>query len=1010
MKSNYFWNQWSFSYRLAYWLLLGVFLVSMGASVVLYYVGPDWFFGWQTSTQLEGLKLKVADVHLGAFQIPIETPLYLVETRYEAAPLQPPHWAFWAFGGGILLVFTLLLAIFTELKSWIYGLAMGLVALFLATLGLDYLGLWPAMPNGVLMVGLLGYLALSFLFQSFWTQVAFGLRWLAFVCLTFVFGLVIAYRTELAAPVAFLSNFGMLVPIGLTLLFIFMTAHEVIRGIWYGLVRYNPEGGRNNLTHFSILSLIYLGNLGLILAERRQFWNSGFYTIDVIWWLVLAALVGIGGFRQRNRSTYLRFAFPFAPVGAFVYLGLGTVAFLTMSFHFASANDAFVEMLTDVVLYSYLGFGFAFMAYLLSNFAPVMAEPSPLDEIVYEGKLVPYYMVYYFGIGVFVALLAGNRQLPLFQGRAAFYIAQADAWYWQGERRLAQDLYKIARDKNDYLSHRANYMLSLLAPGTVEEMYEVSYLRIALERSPTAHSFGKMAAYQVAQERYFDALFTLKEGVRRFPDHYALSNNLAFLYKKNKISDSTIYFFEKAGTQEAQNNLWAFYAEKLASSPLDSIPIPSPESQNRAGLANQIALFTAQGKAMPPSAAPDSGAIPRADDVHFAWLYNYGLNQRFGFNARYIAAIEDFMQRDSVRTYGYNPHFLRALSFYYGGQVQRGVQALAAMPSMERDPYPNTVAGLWLAEQGAYGTALEYLRKAQELGNQKALFYEAIVRSEMHDFEKALPLWQALLRQSPDKSEKALWASRMLRILSDSIRLDDDLDKYNFVHYKLGQVPESLTRSVYESIENTGLRTQAAADMMLFYLRQNDPGRATLIYEGLPASAETQAYQRSSINFAYGQLLLATQQYKQLLDELPKLAFVRKHENYRPYFEARARAGQGETKGLVQYFEKARQSTPFDTDIILGLAEYYEKNTRNTEKAYLTVAEGVRTNPFAVVLQKKFALLALGMGLDYYAEDARQQIEKLASAEEYKQFMAEYTPRLEAFRARLRGNAPPLRE
>ncbi|NJL12122.1 MAG: hypothetical protein HC913_03330 [Microscillaceae bacterium] len=98
MKSNYFWGQWEPSYRLAYWLMLGVFIMSIVSSLVLYYTGPDWFFGWQTNTQLEGLKLKVADVHLGAFQIPIETPLYLVETRYEAAPLRPPHWAFGPLG------------------------------------------------------------------------------------------------------------------------------------------------------------------------------------------------------------------------------------------------------------------------------------------------------------------------------------------------------------------------------------------------------------------------------------------------------------------------------------------------------------------------------------------------------------------------------------------------------------------------------------------------------------------------------------------------------------------------------------------------------------------------------------------------------------------------------------------------------------------------------------------------------------------------------------------------
>ncbi len=997
MKQDFFWTKWETGYRIPYLILLVLFTASLLAYLASYYAGVDTFFAWEQTPKLEGINFKLDDIYAGPFQIVLESPLFVVEEYFAVSPLSFPRIYYYSFGAILVLCFTLWLSTITALRNWVYGLGIAIFALWLATLSFEYLGLSLGFSNSFLMVVLLPFLVMTHLFQTYSSKVNFWVRWVSYLLLSVGIVVWIVYGSTIKNSVIFLVNYGVIMPVVLSLAFIVFNGHEVLRFFWSILTNYNAKGGVENIRHFLIFSLIYLANIFVVFAEYKGLFKLDIYQLDMFWLLPISGVLGLLGFQQRNESSRMARLFPFAPVGAFLFLIWGTVSFSTIAFFFATANDSMIAMYKAMILYIHLGMGLAFFVYVLGNFVPLARQFVNLSELVYQGKIIPPYMMYYFGVGVAASLFVGSNSVPWFLAKGGYYLGVGDSYLLEKDYRMAELSYKVAHDENDFIGHRVNYMLAGIVEETGEEALELKYLRDALLRAPSPYVYVALSNELKAQERNLDAIFTLREGLKRFPNSPQLNNNLAMLYKANKLTDSTFYYLEQAerfgGTHPtAQNNLWAVLAENpLKDTELDALPNIKQISQNKIGWANKLALFSNYRQAMPLEAfQTDSTKIGKADAANFAYIYNFALNRAYTSPDKALSLINGFIAKDSTRIFRHYPNLARAIALYYGGEVQAGIRALTSIPALTEDAYLNVVAGLWLLEQQAYATALTYFNTANNKGNTQAAFYQAVALSEMRDFAQAIPLWIDL---SKAKNEHTSKAQRMLRVLKDDPKLRDDEDKYYFIYYQSRLLAYENLLAIYKTMRNPDLKTRAAATLMLEMLRAKERTKANELYQNLPQNAKLSTYTQSLIDFAHAKMLLANQDYDRLLAQADKFKFVRIHQNYRPYFKAVASARKGITEGLEANYLKARQATPFDETVIIDLADYYFNARKDVEKAYLTIVEGVRTNPYSIALHQNYALLALEMGLDMYAEEALEKIEEMSQPEAFATFKTKYEER-----------------
>jgi Flp pilus assembly protein TadD len=989
-----FWREWQTSRQVVYYFLLILWGLSLLAYVFFYFWGTDWVMPYQTQTVLNATKHIINEINIGIFTIPIEGEMFWFEEKFTADLLTLPSWIFNLYGSVLVVVWVVLLSAVTHLPRMGYFAGMTVFIFFLSTLHLDYLGVVHSTQNMVLIISLLAYGSISFLYQSYLRTAPFLQRVLVFGILTLGLGFWIFSQSQVRLPVFYLVNYGLLLPIVLTLVFITMISHDIPYTFFHLITANNPEAGRNNLLHFSIFTGVYLLNILLLYFDYTGYWRAGLLYLDIYWLLVIAAGLGIWGFRKRN--VLIVRILPFSPYGAYIYLSLAIIAFSTFAFGLATAHDALVEALRDFAMFSFMAFGLVFYLYIILNFNDLLQDNLPVHKIVYEARTLPYNTLRYFGFIVILGLVMQNQQMVYYQARSAYYSGVGDAYYANRDFKLAKLNYEIAK-ANDRLSLRANYGLASVAHLEQKADEEAFFLKDAFRRSANPQAYLRLADLYEANERGFDALFQLRAAFQRKPHNPLINNNLALLYAQNKVSDSTIYHLEQAdkyaGSLTApQNNLLGYLADKAkAGKQIESLPELKSATSNLTGKVNQLAIYN---KYKTNLALPVSTIQIKAEEPDFAYMYNFALNKIGNTDTVANALIKKFVKADKNLKFSDKTRFVEACYEYYRGNVEAGIQLLAGIPSIEREPYYNTVLGLWFLEQNNFGNAQSYFKKSIELGNQLAHFYQAIAQSEAGDFGNATQSWLEVAQQKAQPQENLAIAAKMLRVLGDSVKLEDDTDRYNLIHYKKRLVPADYLEDIYNEIKNINLKTKAAADLINYFIDNKDVARANNLYQTLRANEPSvPVAARSEINHAYLRLMLAAGENRKVLTEIDNLQLLNYHQNKKAFFRAVALRNLGDYKNAETYFAQAILATPFEESVIIEAADFYQRQKRNAEKAYQILVNGVRGNAFSLPMYKAYTLQCLEIGLDNYGDTALEEIRKNADAKEFEAFAKIYTER-----------------
>ncbi|GGK66131.1 tetratricopeptide repeat protein [Rufibacter glacialis] len=1012
MKLLSFWPAVEPGRRFLYALLVALVLAAMAFGVY------GFLYGQQTVFPLEKQpELFPAEAHLSP-AAPLLTPMrvevnaYLVTERYAMGAMQLPLWATWTYLAGLAVALTFFWTLASTLKRMPYYAAVLLGMLWLSTLNLDLLGIFSE-TSRILLVIALGALGVgSFLFQAFWTRVSFLLRFLVFSGLVGGLSLALFYFSPLPAPLTALHvvNYSTLGSFVAAVLFMVLVAYENLHGLlWFNTQAQQPQR-RFGLVQFVLISLLYLGNLLLLYLRQTGVVAFDFAGLDALVVLLFSALVGLWGLRQRQ-GQYARF-FRFETEAAPLYLVLALLTFLGLGYALMLANDPLVQAYRSAVIATHLAYGVAFFIYVLVNFGPLIKQKLRVYKVVYDPRQLPYFTVYLMGtVLLFVLVLRSNYAL-YFQHQAGYYNYLGDLYRQTEDRPLLAEQFYHEASTQSRNNLRSNYSLADMYHQAGSRTLELHQILEAQERKSSPEGYLRLASLFTSSSDLFEHLKVLQEGVKAFPAHAPLLNNLGLLYGTTAFSDSAGYYLDAALAQSEEPEV--IQANQLAFLASHKFPKQAKEfsQQYRQGtygplLTNRMAIALALGGPRPqqlPALPADSALSTQT----FASFYNRQL-----FPGSQKDSSSTFNTLNTLLRQEENQPFLDDLTLVKALLLQQGTLS-APQPAQAKTTleylasssggaagYYYDILGQWMLQGKLYPLAAEYFQKARQAGYRDAHLHAVIALALAGEYGQAT---QIALGDSnfPDPAQRK--AATQLAIVSQMTAEQaagaPDSMKVQFLQMKALQLPLPQVEAVANGITTKTLAPVAALPLVQRYLQEGNTTTAgNLLRLHFPADFPKNRL-KSEANVLQAQLWWKTGQAEELAKQLPGLYFAPQNVGTKLYYQALLAQRNKNPKAATNLYNQLLKRAPWSEEGQLAAADFFLAQ-KQPMKAYDLLLEAIGYNPRSVVLRKAYIKVALGQGLREYALQGLEQLQPLVSPQEYLTFRNEIEARLQASEALL---------
>ena len=647
MSEIFFWNKWNKPFRFLYLALLLVFFISMVFTLYSWIWGSDALLSWEVLRIYKPLELSLDQLQILFSTISVPAEHYLVTEVFQGSNLIISPTGYVILGAGSLLFLALFVSILTTLSRFWYLFGMTVVAFALVGLRLEQLVLFDRTENIALYIGILIYFPLSYYFHSIKAETSFFSRLIYFVVATFVFGTIISVWSGVAHPLVYIGAYGIILPLAIFFLFVLLVAHDILSAFLFLITSGNSINSKNSLQHFLTVSVIYLGWILLTYLHSINSlrWDIIYLNPTVL--LLISAVVGIWSFRDKCREI-LAFL-PFAPSGAFVYLSMGSLSFLTLGLFYLTDNQPMLDMLDNYIMFAHLGVGLMFFLYVLANYYGVLQQNLNVYKILYRPKNLPYVITSIGGIIMIVVLVARAQLYPYYQGLSGYYNILGDVFMVEKQFFLSEQYYKLARSY-EYRNHRSNYSLASLAMLQGDDAVALKYYNDALLKNPSEFAYINLSNIYSERGRFFDALFTLKEGLQKFPGSARLKNNLGVLFSQTSVADSAVYYLQRAALapevkENAAVNLLKLYTDLGVPVDKDSL---KEHFQNLGYLPLQNnALVSLSQSGLPLSLDTDRIQVNRKklDAETFTFWYEYALNQTQAANSQADVRLKEIAKR-----------------------------------------------------------------------------------------------------------------------------------------------------------------------------------------------------------------------------------------------------------------------------------------------------------------------------------------------------------------------------
>jgi predicted Zn-dependent protease len=876
----------------------------------------------------------------------------------------------------------------------------------LATLNSELLGLFDSNEKLFLIIAFLAYIPLSYYFHAFsndksgWRS-SILFRFLTFLLITIGLGLVVYKFAQVAHPEMFIANFGIVIPIVLTITFIIFNAHEIVNSMLYLVTDAASSASKNTARHYIILTSIYLLNLlyAYMVSIGAVNWGILYINAFVLWGVTI--FLSIWGFKRRE--THYKGIMSFAPVGALFYLSLAMISLAVISYTFATANDSLKEVFHDVILYTHLALGIGFFLYSLTNFLPYIQANQKVYKVIYEPRRLDFIWIYVLGGVLIFFMLSRSSYFIYNQSFAGYYSGVADTYRASNDLFLSEQYYKTSIGY-DYQSSKANYALGSLyiLTGNPENAYLAFNKAVYKEMAPFAYS--QLADLLMDNNRLLDAIFKLQEGLQKYPKSGELHLKLGLLFTNtNNLWDSAFYHFERARPLLKEEGVAAanIYATLLKNSLLmspDSLKVMLKLKDDLHTDNNELVLYNANrlktNKALNVAYLPDSTIF----GGNLCYFYNYALNQIGNEDSLIWTKLRKYR---NVSTNGEVMIYLDLIDILrnrYTGDNLAAYQNLDNLYRSLKDVsyFYGNLAGIMMIEQEHYDKAIPYLASAARLDDKQARLNYAIALSEVaQERNKAIEIWNTIVNDSKADSTHRLIARDMLNLIETNNLKDldinglDDINKYRFVHYNRFYISEQSFSEIVKSMKEPNYQLLAAIDRIHYYLSINNPSFAESIRNSLTGVAGIAPEVQQELIFTDLKLLYKLKKYNEIGNLISNFKPTKSRQGYHAFFNAVYLDNKGDSLNAERLFKKAMRQLPLNSEVPMELAVHYNKR-KQSQQAYNVLVENLELyedyHSYPTALYEMYILQCLEMKYISFAEDAIMRLEEIASKEEFAFF------------------------
>lgn len=977
MNSFWFWRNWLTDFRWVWYGSMFIIVFTVGFLCFTYFQEPSGVIHWDKFQEQKVLESTVHSFHIGPFELTVPAENYVVIEYFNGSPVEMNVTASLIFISILILSAIMILTIITTLPRFWFFAGMTLFILFVVSLRLEVLNIAGQRNQIPAAIVLLFYSALGFYFNSLNPSISFIKRLASFLLLTIVFAVLIHFLSQVPFPMLHLSVTGYTAGLILSVPFMLMVAHEIPAAF----VSITSQGNSKSLRHFVIISAIYILNLIITSLHELDVVRWNFIYINPYLLLVISAVLGLWGFQLRE-NLYQNI-FSFSPFGAYFFVALGSICFITMAYFFATDNDPALQIMRNIILFSHAGYGFIFILYVFSNFILLLAQNLPVNKILYKPNRMPYFTFRFAGlIATLGFIFYSNWHQYVYNGIAGFYNNIGDLYEVIDRSAIAEEYYRQGQVYG-FGNNHANYELGILKSErySFDEAHEhygsANYLH------PTVYSLVNNGNVYLWQNQLQDALKSYQFAADKMPDAGEIENNLGFTFGKLHNMDSAAIFLNEARNHKgskasAEANFMAFAALEYVPLNGDSVLAIFDEPYT-ATISNTLALATVQRAEFKT----------KVDVLHEHKLDLYSASLLSNYLIRNAKTIDTTSIRKAyaIISDSLNSNYSEALkasiafAYYHAGNVTRAfaiMSELAYTTQSHKGKY-NYVMGLWALEQGNPALAADFFNYAIEANYKDGKLYKAIALSEAGKINEAVLAWDTVANTSEEAKQIAVNMEKILFMKFPGASLLTDPEKYQFCRYRLLPHDTIFFDRIITSFSDDNYKAQALLDMTKRLYGWGDIKKAIVYYNKIRGLKLTSKTLYEDVQHTELLMLAERGELRLLAKQINNgITFDRDHILEKIYYTALLQEMAGDTIMATKNYDVLAFYNSYFEEGLIAAANYFQKHGNDRMKPYTILSEAIQVNTNSRKLWIAYAAEANKVGFSEYAQSALQRVEELS--------------------------------
>ena len=709
--------------------ILVLLFLGLGAILATYsLISPSFTHpNLQTGAFLDRLPVPFSKVNVGEVEIPIQVDHFLVFQNYQVSPYPFTPNENYLFGVFILLASITALANLSRFKK-IPFIGAGAVWILLLTLS-NFNGLNIGGPSSSLsLLLLLGATLIPTIYFHIWgTQSPFWLRWLVLSGTTGGALVTVIWISPILNPSLYLAEQSLIIGIGFSIAWIFWQGHGMLSGLLVLISKANAGLKTKTSIQFAAVTLLYLGLLLVLLLHVKG---------DVTWPiadfipLYLIFPLGLLGWysTQEKLAQSDNLASSTQTLQSLYLLGFACSLWTIWKLTF-SHNQAGEELLKHLVIYTQLGFSLFFFIYLAINFLPLMHRGKAVHPVLYKPFVLPYYHLRIGGTIAFMVITTFLEAIIASQVSALTSNIVADYYYQTNQKLEASILYENSWDQYRYNPKAKNLTVQLLfeldQPSLAKEHLEESF-----DLAPQVDNILLLSERLQKENKPFEAVFYLENGLQFFPNSPYLSQNLALLYTLvKKDEEAQALFADLSKNNPVATANWLAISAKLGK----KVEIPEAE-EDLIFLINRVATERKNGMPVDPqilNLLKEKLAKESSPLLLQAGYRNLLATQNLEDPTKDLAFLDSLAKREELLEYTMQIQETAILRSLGAGRINEGVKNLNGLAF--RNPgdaaYYLNLSGLVLAQQLDFEKAAKDFAFSAEKGFQAPLPIHDAIRN-----------------------------------------------------------------------------------------------------------------------------------------------------------------------------------------------------------------------------------------------------------------------------------------